>query len=1774
MSERTPNEIHDDGAVLERNVEQLLSHAHEPPVMAAEAKERVRAFLVDRARERRATGSGTATAGPRPRLGRRPLWAGAGALAAGLAAAAVVAVVGGGKAPAPIVAEQTDGVRTVALADGSEMILNRGARAVVLGDRRVRVDAGDVLFDVAPGKGRFVVDAPQGSVTALGTRFVVSAAGDQTRAAVVRGRVRVDSGAGSAVLGAGDEALLRPGAEPVRRRAPRLSHLVGWARLARRQEEKPGPAPVRKGALIARNPNWQEHELPLPLRALKVDVYVENQVARVALDQTFFNPHPERLEGVYHLSLPPDASISRQAMYVDGTLMESAMVERKRAREIYDDIVYRRRDPALMEWMAGNVYKVRIFPLPARTEKRIVFAYTQALSRLYDDYRIEVPMPESDGPARSVDVHVRLAGCAGCAVASPSHTITTTVDGDDLVVTSHSENQPVGDDLVLRVRDPQKAPRVVTDKRGERNYLMVRVQPQATDASAAPPPRKRRRWVLLADTSASRGPLETKAQAFFIDHLVRELDEEDEIAVMSFDTAVRRFGNGFTAVDHLDRRALHDFLTAGGGGAGYTDIGAALDAAVAALGDAGGDLDPYVLYIGDGIATGGERAPAALAEKVAGHATFIGAAVGDRADGRLLGALADATGGLFESVSTGDDLAWRAFDLVAALETPRVVDLEATLVDAAGKTVDDASVYPSSHQLADGEELSVVARLGATTPVALELHGRRDGAAWSYRAPLEHARGGARYLPREWARRRIDDLLRSKDDGARAEVTELGVKNFLMTPYTSMLVLENDEMYQRFGVKRDRSRKWAAYKLPAHIKVVHETLGTSTAAAAANVRLDAALLRAPTRVLASYGAPLGESTEYGEGDFWLAPDIGGVAAFRQTKADADGALVIDLTSASAHAGFDASAEPRAQEAVSTLQVQSGPGDWTVVLGATAGLAKKGKGGPMRGTIGAGSGAGRGGGGSLGHAASHRMLSGRRTRDRGLLGWGNGYIALDGSVGYGRFGGYRYGYYGNAAAYPVAFQYPTDPRLDDLTEQTLGLFPSAFDVDIRALAASAGNGSVSVGARALIDEARRHNPSGQFHAGDLELELGKQRMRVSRRLDSGLREEVVLTGDELWRLYPELGLAAKRSQPGAAALVYSRWAPFVMPPADALGRYYVVTRPSPRVLRLTMADGSGSPVEYELDNSGRVREMRRITPGGAEVLLRVAWKSDRVVLTQEGLTRTLVRDADGGDVSGIDPSAWTVVDMPLRQPAYWTAELAKAGAGQRHLRAQLMASYAALGNAGGLAKVATALAADAPLTRGELTLASRGLAMLKSRALREALRGTDADDPVAAYIRAAQALQHHRDNNAFESMARRDGFVGALAGYRTALGDIQAGHSRTAASRVRRLADGRLGGALLYVAAYMYAGRFGWQASERAASVWDAVAAASSGEWRTRARTEAARRLYNRGHYDDAADRFQQIADQLPDNAPVPILDQMARWSFANSSRGQVGWQLFWARWQRRARDAGDLSSLLSLAQSARMVGDQSALDRVSGKLVELGASDAGAAAAAAQVLFGAGRAEEAMTVIEPYLDHADADLLAQASYIRERQGRLAEAADLYQRAVDAAADEPAKLSAVRSDYSRLIGLYDRLARTRHGAGAQKYVDRLLAVAAAWRAVDPDNATIDAQVGAALEAAGRDSEAWRQLTCVIERHPGDGAAYQVVADALEKEGRVARAETLWRRAMTVEPENPAWRLRLANALLAQGDRKGADAQLQRIAKGDWHERFEGVVYQARKLLRRR
>ena len=87
------------------------------------------------------------------------------------------------------------------------------------------------------------------------------------------------------------------------------------------------------------------------------------------------------LEGIYRFPLPGDGSVSGLALLVGNRWMEGEIVEKTRGRAIFKAIVDATipRDPALLEWERGNQFKLRIFPIPGRGERRVRLAYTQVL---------------------------------------------------------------------------------------------------------------------------------------------------------------------------------------------------------------------------------------------------------------------------------------------------------------------------------------------------------------------------------------------------------------------------------------------------------------------------------------------------------------------------------------------------------------------------------------------------------------------------------------------------------------------------------------------------------------------------------------------------------------------------------------------------------------------------------------------------------------------------------------------------------------------------------------------------------------------------------------------------------------------------------------------------------------------------------------------------------------------------------------------------------------------------------------------------------------------------------------------------------------------------------------------------------------------------------------------------------------------------------------------------------------------------------------------------
>lgn len=277
-----------------------------------------------------------------------------------------------------------------ALPGGARLFVNAGTQLRQDSDFELSVFAGEI-FLVHGDKGKsepFLIKTPKREVRAPDSSFAVRVDSKGTGVVVARGQARL----GELAVRAGQQ-VDADAAQPTEAR--RLSHVLDWTREMLSASEAPlVPASEHAGgALLAVDPHGQEAKLEL--RKFHVDVFIEDGFARTTVDQTYFNHDPWQMEGTFYFPLPPDASLSRLAMYVNGQLMEGGMAERDYARVIYESIRYMRRDPALLEWVDGSTFKMRVFPIEGRQEKRIILSYTQRLPSLYGKLTYRFPAGHS-----------------------------------------------------------------------------------------------------------------------------------------------------------------------------------------------------------------------------------------------------------------------------------------------------------------------------------------------------------------------------------------------------------------------------------------------------------------------------------------------------------------------------------------------------------------------------------------------------------------------------------------------------------------------------------------------------------------------------------------------------------------------------------------------------------------------------------------------------------------------------------------------------------------------------------------------------------------------------------------------------------------------------------------------------------------------------------------------------------------------------------------------------------------------------------------------------------------------------------------------------------------------------------------------------------------------------------------------------------------------------------------------------------------------------------
>src|SRR5947209_6620824 len=237
------------------------------------------------------------------------------------------------------------------------------------------------------------------------------------------------------------------------------------------------------GSLIA---TVDGREVPLTVGFHHVTIDVRDQIARTVIEESFVNRTKEVLEGVFYFPLPEDASISGFGMWIGDQLVEADVVEKQRAREIYETILREKRDPGLLEWAGGNIFKARVYPIPGLSEKRIKISYTQVLPRQGNRYRYSYGLQSEllrQHPLRDLSIDFTVNSAVPLkSVLSPTHAARVAkTEHSGHVEFSAQEYVPTRDfEAVIEVEGQPSSAVVIPHRRGDNGYFMVQLTPPGT----------------------------------------------------------------------------------------------------------------------------------------------------------------------------------------------------------------------------------------------------------------------------------------------------------------------------------------------------------------------------------------------------------------------------------------------------------------------------------------------------------------------------------------------------------------------------------------------------------------------------------------------------------------------------------------------------------------------------------------------------------------------------------------------------------------------------------------------------------------------------------------------------------------------------------------------------------------------------------------------------------------------------------------------------------------------------------------------------------------------------------------------------------------------------------------------------------------------------------------------------------------------------------------------------------------------------------------------
>lgn len=599
-----------------------------------------------------------------------------------------------------------------------------------------------------------------------------------------------------------------------------------------------------------------------------VDVAIEGQIARTKIDQVFVSKHHREMEATYIFPIPEGAVIKEFKMWMNNEPIPGKILDAKEARRIYEEIVRKRQDPGLLEYVNRGIFKASIFPIPAYGEQRIQIEYVEELPMSNNTVRYSYPLNTekfSSDPIQSVTVNIDIHSKIPIKnVYSPSHNASIRRPDDRSASVSYEEANTRPDidfDMYYTLSEDDIGLGLLTFKpAGEDGYFLFLASPRAEVQEKQVAAKD---IVFVFDRTGSMSGEKIEQARSALKFCLNNLNADDRFNVVTFNETPDPLFSGLKPAtkDNINEALkLAEGLQAEGG----TNIDEALATSLPMLRETGHPR--FLLFLTDGLATVGQTDTDAIladAAKAAPQGVRLFAfGVGYDVNTFLLDKLTEAQKGAPEYVRPGEDLEIKVSNLYRKISYPVLTDLSIDFGDMRAYDVFPAELP----DLFKGTQIIIAGRFRGSGTAKITLKGTAQDKAqrFTLSQSLNESAAFNDFVPLLWAQRKIGYLLaeirlRGSKQELVEEVIRLSKKYGIITEYTSFLV-EEPGMVNARGFDEEASEKFALEAAP----VMDAFTGGSAMNQSININDQKSKAQAPGGTSQYYYAADGEQVIIGQ----------------------------------------------------------------------------------------------------------------------------------------------------------------------------------------------------------------------------------------------------------------------------------------------------------------------------------------------------------------------------------------------------------------------------------------------------------------------------------------------------------------------------------------------------------------------------------------------------------------------------------------------------------------------------------------------------------------------------------------------------------------------------------------------------------------------------------------------------------------------------------------------------------------------------------------------